>query len=227
MIKALYIFPFTKESQVYTISSNFSRSQRCNYFSNILEDHNKMNKLSKKRIAILATDGFEESELQRPHEALKSHDAEVDIVSLKSGKIKSWSNGNWSTEYEVNKTLNDVTSSDYNALVLPGGVINPDKLRRDEKAVSFVKGFFEQHKPVAAICHGPWLLAEADVLKDRRITSFSSIRKDMENAGAKWEDSTVVVDEGLVTSRSPEDMNSFIDKMVEEFREGKHEEQMA
>lgn len=186
-----------------------------------------MNNLENRRVAILATDGFEESELQRPLESLKSQNAQVDIVSLKSGKIKSWSNGNWSKEYEVNKTVNEVSSSDYHALVLPGGVINPDKLRREEKAVSFVKGFFEDHKPVAAICHGPWLLAEADVLKGRKITSFSSIRKDMENAGAIWEDSAVVVDEGLVTSRSPADMDSFIDKTIEEFREGKHKKQTA
>lgn len=186
-----------------------------------------MSKLDNRRIAILATDGFEESELQLPLEALKSENAHIDIVSLKSGKIKSWSDGNWGKEYEVNKTVNDVTSKDYNALLLPGGVINPDKLRRDKKAVEFVKGFFEEHKPVAAICHGPWMLAEADVLKGRKITSFSSIRKDMENAGAKWEDSAVVVDQGLVTSRSPEDMDSFISKTVEEFSEGKHKEQTA
>lgn len=186
-----------------------------------------MSKLDNRRIAILATDGFEESELHLPLEALKSENAHIDIVSLKSGKIKSWSDGNWGKEYEVNKTVNDVTSKDYNALLLPGGVINPDKLRRDKKAVEFVKGFFEEHKPVAAICHGPWMLAEADVLKGRKITSFSSIRKDMENAGAKWEDSAVVVDQGLVTSRSPEDMDSFISKTVEEFREGKHKGQTA
>jgi len=186
-----------------------------------------MNKLNDTRVAILATDGFEESELQKPLEALKSQDAQVDIVSLNNGKIKSWNNGNWSNEYDVNKTVNEVSSTDYNALVLPGGVINPDILRREQKAVSFVKGFFEEHKPVAAICHGPWLLAEADVLKDRKITSFSSIRKDMENAGARWEDSAVVVDEGLVTSRSPSDLDSFIDKTLEEIREGKHRLQTA
>lgn len=184
-----------------------------------------MNKLSNRRIAILATDGFEESELQEPLNALKEQAAEVDIVSINTGKIKSWTNGNWGKEYDVDKSVKDVKSSDYNGLLLPGGVINPDKLRRDENAVQFVRSFFDEHKPVAAICHGPWMLAEADVLKGRKITSFSSIRKDLENAGARWEDSEVVVDEGLVTSRSPKDMKAFVSKAIEEFAEGKHEQQ--
>lgn len=186
-----------------------------------------MNNLENTRVAILATDGFEESELQKPMEALQSENAHVDIISNKSGKIKSWSNGNWSSEYEVSKTLDQASSREYQALVLPGGVMNPDIMRREEQAVGFVKEFFEQHKPVASICHGPWLLAEADVLRGRKITSFNSIRKDMENAGAKWEDSPVVVDSGLVTSRSPQDMDSFIDKTLEEIREGKHRKQTA
>lgn len=186
-----------------------------------------MENLSRKKVAILATNGFEESELREPKKALEKAGAEVHIISEAAGKIKGWSDGNWSNEYTVDKTLDEVSQSDYHALMLPGGVINPDKLRRNKKAVSFVKSFFENHKPVGAICHGPWLLAEADVLKGRKITSYSSIKTDMINAGANWVDEEVVVDEGLVTSRSPKDLPAFNAKLVEEVYEGKHEEQTA
>ena len=186
-----------------------------------------MENLNKKKVAILATDGFEESELREPKKALEKAGAEVHIVSDKSGKIKSWTDGNWGSEYTVDKTLDQVSQKDYNALMLPGGVINPDTLRRNPKAVSFVKSFFENHKPVGAICHGPWLLAEADVVKDRKITSYSSIKTDMINAGANWVDEEVVVDQGLVTSRTPEDLPAFNSKLVEEIYEGKHDEQTA
>jgi len=178
-----------------------------------------------KRIAILATNGFEESELKSPKEYLEQQGWTADIVSLKSGTIKGWKDGNWSNEFEVNHTLDEVSSKDYDALVLPGGVINPDQLRRDEKAVSFVKDFFSESKPVAAICHGPQILVDAEVLEGRSITSFSSIKKDLINAGAVWTDEEVVVDSGLVTSRTPEDLPAFNKKMVEEIREGKHEMQ--
>ena len=181
----------------------------------------------KKRIAILATDGFEESELKSPKDAMEKEGFDVDIVSLKSGKIKAWADGNWSKEYAVDKTLSEVSAKDYNALVLPGGVINPDKLRREETAVSFVRDFFTQKKPVAAICHGPWTLIEAEVVKGRRMTSFGSIRKDLENAGANWVDEEVVVDEALVTSRNPDDLPAFNAKLIEEIKEGKHEQQHA
>ncbi len=186
-----------------------------------------MENLSKKTVAILATDGFEESELKEPKKALENAGAEVHIISEKSGKIKSWTDGNWGPEYTVDKTLDDVSQSDYDALMLPGGVINPDKLRKNPKAVKFIKSFFENHKPVGAICHGPWLLAEADVLKGRKITSYESIKTDMINAGASWEDKEVVVDQGLVTSRSPEDLPAFNAKLVEEVYEGKHSRQQA
>jgi len=186
-----------------------------------------MENLNRKRVAILATNGFEESELREPKAALEKAGAEVHIISEESGEIKGWADGNWSNSYKVDKTLNEVSQSDYNALMLPGGVINPDKLRRNETAVKFVKSFFENHKPVAAICHGPQILAEADVLKGRKITSFSSIKRDMINAGANWVDEEVVVDEGLVTSRTPNDLKAFNDKLVEEVYEGKHEEQTA
>lgn len=188
---------------------------------------NNMENLNKKRVAILATNGFEESELREPKNALIEAGADVDIVSLEMGKIKSWSNGTWSNYYDVDKTLNEVSQADYNGLVLPGGVINPDLLRREETAIDFIRSFFENHKPVAAICHAPWLLAEADVLKDRNVTSFSSIKTDIINAGANWSDEEVVVDEGLVTSRNPDDLPAFNAKLVEEIYEGKHEEQTA
>jgi len=186
-----------------------------------------MENLNKKTVAILATNGFEESELKEPLDALKKAGADVHIISEEKGKIKSWANGNWGPEYTVDKTLSEVNQKDYHALVLPGGVINPDKLRRNKDAVNFTRSFFENHKPVAAICHGPWLLAEADVLKGRKITSFSSIKKDMINAGANWVDEEVVVDEGLVTSRNPDDLPAFCSKLVEEVYEGKHEDQEA
>ncbi|HUH28823.1 type 1 glutamine amidotransferase domain-containing protein [Gelidibacter sp.] len=186
-----------------------------------------MKNLKNKRVAILATNGFEESELRDPKAALEKAGAEVHIVSEKSGTIKSWTDGNWGSDYTVDKTLDEVSQTDYSALMLPGGLINPDTLRKNSKAVSFIKSFFENHKPVGAICHGPWLLAEADVLKGRKITSYSSIKTDMINAGANWVDEEVVVDQGLVTSRTPKDLPAFNSKLVEEIHEGKHKEQVA
>ncbi|TYP75014.1 type 1 glutamine amidotransferase domain-containing protein [Aquimarina intermedia] len=180
-----------------------------------------------KRIAILATNGFEEVELTSPKSALEKEGWQADIVSLESGKIKSWKDGNWGGEFDVNYTLDEVSASDYNALVVPGGVINPDKLRREEKAVNFVKDFFKQEKPVASICHGPQVLIEAEVVKGRKMTSFPSVKKDLINAGANWVDEEVVVDHGFVTSRSPEDLDAFNRKLVEEVHEGKHDEQHA
>ncbi|AXG74729.1 type 1 glutamine amidotransferase [Flavobacterium arcticum] len=180
-----------------------------------------------KKVAILATNGFEESELKSPKDRLEKEGWTADIISLKAGSIKSWSGENWGDSYNVDKTLDEVSASDYHALVLPGGVANPDLLRREEKAISFVKDFFEQKKPVAAICHAPQLLINAEVVEGRILTSFPSIRKDLENAGAKWVDKEVVVDNGFVTSRSPEDLDAFNSKMVEEIKEGKHELQQA
>jgi protease I len=176
-----------------------------------------------KRVAILATNGFEESELQSPKEYLEQQGWTAEIVSPESGTIKSWADKNWGKEYKVDKTLSEVTSGDYHALVLPGGVINPDLLRRDEKAVAFVKSFFDEKKPVAAICHGPQTLINAGVVDGREMTSFPSIKVDLINAGAKWVDKEVVVDNGLVTSRTPADLPAFNKKMVEEIKEGKHE----
>lgn len=181
----------------------------------------------KKRIAILATDGFEESELKSPKEAMEKEGFTVEIISEKEGKIKAWKDGNWSNEYTVDSTIQNAKASDYNALVLPGGVINPDKLRRNEDALKFVKHFFEQKKPVAAICHGPQILISANVVKGRKMTSFISIKDDLINAGAKWVDEEVVVDQGFVTSRSPEDLPAFNSKLIEEIKEGKHNLQHA
>ena len=177
----------------------------------------------KKRIAILATDGFEESELKSPKEYLEEQGWTAEIVSLKAGKIKGWADGNWSNEYEVSARLDDANPNDYDALMLPGGVINPDKLRVNKDAVAFVQGFFEAKKPVAAICHGPWTLINAGVVDGRKLTSYESIRKDLENAGAHWSDEEVVVDMGLVTSRSPKDLPAFNQKMIEEIKEGVHQ----
>lgn len=181
----------------------------------------------KKRIAILATDGFEESELKSPKEAMEKEGFTVEIISEKEGSIKGWKDGNWSNEYKVDSTIANANASDYNALMLPGGVINPDKLRRNEDALKFVKHFFEQKKPVAAICHGPQTLISAEVVKGRKMTSFSSIKDDLINAGANWVDQEVVVDEGFVTSRSPEDLPAFNSKLIEEIKEGKHKMQHA
>jgi len=180
-----------------------------------------------KRIAILATNGFEESELKSPKEAMEKEGFQVDIVSPEAGKIKGWSDGNWSNSYDVDRTLGEVNASEYSALMLPGGVINPDQLRRNEDALIFVRDFFNQKKPVAAICHAPQLLISADVVKGRKLTSFGSIKDDLINAGANWVDEEVVVDEGFVTSRNPNDLPAFNAKLIEEIKEGKHEEQHA
>ncbi len=175
-----------------------------------------------KKIAILATHGFEESELRSPKEHLEQQGWTAEIVSLKSGTIKSWADGNWGKEYKVDKTLDQVSASDYDALVLPGGVINPDLLRIEESALKFIRGFFDAKKPVAAICHGPWSLINAGVVKGRDMTSYKSIKQDIINAGANWSDQEVVVDQGLVTSRNPNDLPAFNRKMVEEIKEGIH-----
>lgn len=182
-----------------------------------------MNKI----VAILATNGFEESELKSPLEAMRKEGFEVHIVSEKKGKIKAWADGNWSNEYEVDKTLDEVKPEQYNALMLPGGVMNPDTLRVNEKALEFVRGFFEDHKPVAAICHGPQILINAKVVEGRNMTSYKSIKQDLINAGSKWEDKEVIVDQGFVTSRNPGDLKAFNAKLIEEIKEGKHELQHA
>jgi protease I len=179
--------------------------------------------LKGKKVAILATDGFEQSELETPLKELKNAGATVEIVSLKKGKIKGWKENNWGEEIEVDKILDEVKSDEYDALVLPGGALNPDTLRSNEDAVNFAADFLEEGKPLAAICHGPWTLIESGLLQGRRMTSYKSIRTDMINAGVSWVDEEVVVDNGLVTSRSPKDLPAFCKKMIEEIKEGVHE----
>ena len=181
-------------------------------------------------VAILATNGFEESELSVPLEALREAGADAKIVSIPDSarSIRAWSDDGWQGEIEVDGVVgDDFRSDDFDALVLPGGVINPDRLRRNVDAVDFVRGFFEAGKPVAAICHGPWMIVEAGAADGRKMTSWSSLRTDLENAGAEWVDEEVVVDEGLVTSRSPDDLDAFVEKMLEEIGEGVHREQHA
>jgi protease I len=176
-----------------------------------------------KRIAILATNGFEEVELSSPKEYLEKEGWKVEIVSPESGSIKSWASTDWGKEYKVDRELKNATASDYDALVLPGGVINPDKLRTNQDALSFIKEFFKVGKPVASICHGPQILISAELVKGRKMTSYPSIKVDLVNAGAEWHDQEVVVDKGLVTSRDPNDLPAFNKKMVEEIKEGKHQ----
>ncbi|WP_051286398.1 type 1 glutamine amidotransferase domain-containing protein [Salinimicrobium terrae] len=174
-----------------------------------------------KKVAILATNGFEEVELTSPKEAMEDEGFEVHIVSPEKGKIKAWDKTNWSKEYNVDKVVGEVSASDYNALMLPGGVMNPDNLRTNEDALKFVRDFFEQKKPVAAICHAPWTLISAGVVKGRTMTSYNSMKDDVKNAGANWVDKEVVVDEGFVTSRNPDDLPAFNAKLIEEIKEGK------
>jgi protease I len=176
--------------------------------------------LSGKRIAVLATDGFEQSELLKPRRALDEAGAITEVVSPKSGAIKGWDEKDWGEEVEVDVPLRRAKPEHYDGLLLPGGVMNPDQLRQEPAAVEFVRKFFEAGKPVAAICHGPQLLIEAGVVHDRRLTSYPSLKTDLLNAGADWVDAAVVVDEGLVTSRKPADIPRFNEKMIEEFAEG-------
>lgn len=182
-----------------------------------------MTSIADARIAILATDGYERSELRQPLEKLRARGATVEVLSPKSGEIKSWDEKDWGDSVAVDRTVDEARVEDYDALVLPGGQINPDLLRVEEKAVRFVSDFVRSGKVVAAICHGPWLLVEADALRGRAATSYHSIKTDMVNAGADWRDSEVVADEGIVTSRKPADLPAFIDKIVEEIEEGRHD----
>ena len=181
-----------------------------------------MPSLQGKKIAILATDGFEQSELFEPKRRLQEAGAAVDVVSLKPGQIRGWNHTDWGDSIGVDRTLDSAGVDDYDGLVLPGGQINPDLLRVNEGAVRFVKDFFDRKKPVAAICHAPWLLIEAGVIRSREATSYHSIKTDMKNAGANWVDREVVVDDGLVTRRGPDDLPAFCDKAIEEFAEGRH-----
>jgi protease I len=179
-------------------------------------------KLKGKKIAILATEGFEQVELTEPRKALDQAGATTHVISPKSGQIKAWKFTDWGETVKVDKTLDQAKVEDYDALMLPGGVLNPDHLRTEPKAVNFVREFAQSGKPVAAICHGPWTLIEAGVVKGKKMTSWPSIKTDLKNAGANWVDEQVVLDGNFITSRKPEDIPAFSQKVIEEIADGKH-----
>ena len=183
--------------------------------------------LTGKRVAILVDDGFEQSELTSPKEALERARATPQVVSPKAGKVKGWKHTDWGEEIPVDATLDEVNADDFDALVLPGGVMNPDRLRINPRAVAFVRSFVDAGKPIAAICHGPWTLIQAGGVQGRTVTSWPSLETDLCNAGAKWVDREVVVDRGLVTSRKPDDLEAFNRKMLEEIAEGRHNRKVA
>lgn len=183
--------------------------------------------LNGKKILILATNGFEQSELEVPRDRLTAAGAQVDIVSPESGEIKGWDKKDWGRAVKVDKPLSGAKADDYDAIVLPGGQINPDLLRVNKDALALIKAFYDSGKTVAAVCHAPWLLIETGIAKGRRMTSYNSIKTDVINAGAKWEDSEVVTDQGVITSRNPGDLEAFSKKIIEEIREGKHQRKAA
>jgi protease I len=183
--------------------------------------------LNGKRVAILATDGVERIELLEPRKALDAAGARTAVVSPKEGSIKGWEHDHWGDDIKVDQLLDNTRADDFDALMLPGGVMNPDHLRQNQKAVDFVRSFFDAGKPVAAICHAGWMLVEANAVDGRSVTSWPSLRTDLENAGAEWVDREVVTDNGLVTSRKPDDIPAFNRKMIEEFAEGIHPRQAA
>jgi protease I len=177
--------------------------------------------LKGKTVAILATDGFEQSELMKPRQALEAAGAKTQVVSPADGKIKGWDKKDWGEEVKVDVPLKSADASQFDALLLPGGVMNPDRLRMDPDAVKFVKAFIDERKPVAAICHGPWMLVETGAVKGRTVTSWPSLKTDIRNAGGTWVDEEVTVDNGLVTSRKPDDIPAFNREMIELFARGK------
>jgi protease I len=183
--------------------------------------------LNGKKVAILVTNGFEQVELEDPKHALEAAGAQTQIVSPDTGTVFGWQHTNWGDKFAVDVPLTRASAQDYDALLLPGGVMNPDKLRMNQQAVEFVQSFFAAGKPVAAICHGPWTLIEAGVVEGRTLTSYPSLQTDLKNAGANWVDREVVVDNGLVTSRNPDDLPAFNQKLIEEISEGVHTKQMA
>lgn len=176
-----------------------------------------MGTLTGVRVAIVVDDGFEEVEMTEPRKALEEAGAETRIVSPRSGKVRAWDHTKWSREYDVQESMDNAQASDFDALLLPGGVMNPDHLRMNDKAVGFVRDFFAANKPVAAICHGPWMVIEADAALGRRIASWPSLRTDLANAGAQWKDEQVVVDGNLVSSRKPDDIPAFNREMLKLF----------
>jgi len=182
-------------------------------------------KLKGKKVAIIAADMVERVELEEPRKALEQAGAKTELVSIKPGEIEAFDHFDKAGKVKVDRLIEEADASEYDALMIPGGVGNPDQLRMDENVISFVRVFFEQGKPVAAICHAPWVLVEAGVVRDRKLTSWPSLQTDIRNAGGKWADEQVVVDGGLVTSRKPDDIPAFNKKMIEEFAEGIHARQ--
>jgi len=182
-------------------------------------------RLKDKRVAFLATDGVEQIELTEPWKAVESEGGKPELISLESGEVQGFDHLDKDQTFAVDRPVAEASPDDYDGLVLPGGVANPDFLRTDEDAVRFVRSFFEAGKPVAAICHAPWTLVEADVVRGRTLTSWPSLRTDIRNAGGEWVDEEVHVDQGLVTSRKPDDLPAFCGKLVEEICEGRHEQQ--
>ncbi|MGE3148273.1 MAG: type 1 glutamine amidotransferase domain-containing protein [Pseudorhodoplanes sp.] len=183
--------------------------------------------IADKKILILATHGFEQSELEVPRDRLRAAGAVVHVVSPETGEIKGWIGKDWGRPVTVDRSLNDVSATDYDAIVLPGGQINPDLLRINDRALRLILDFYKQKKVVAAICHAPWLLIETGIVTGRRATSYTSIKTDMINAGAVWEDSAVVTDQGIITSRNPGDLEAFSSKIIEEISEGRHTQRSA
>jgi protease I len=183
--------------------------------------------LDGKKILILATNGFEQAELEVPRDKLKAAGAKVDVVSPEKGEIKGWDKKDWGRPVKVDKALADAKAADYDAIVMPGGQINPDLLRINPDALKLIKAFYDAGKTVAAVCHAPWLLIETGLAKGRRMTSYKSIKTDVINTGGKWEDSEVVTDNGVITSRNPGDLDAFVGKIIEEVKEGKHQRQAA
>lgn len=186
-----------------------------------------MSDLSGKKVAIITENGFEEVELTSPKKALEEAGATVHVISAQKDKVKAWDHDHWSIDVAVDANIADAKVDDYNALVVPGGVLNPDAMRRQDDYVNFAKAFLESGKPVAAICHGPQLLIETGLLEGKNMTSYPSVKTDLKNAGVKWEDKEVVVDKGLITSRSPKDLEAFNKKIIEEIKEGVHERHFA
>jgi protease I len=178
-----------------------------------------------KKVAFIAADGVEQVELERPWQAVRDAGGQVELLSIRSGEIQGVHGMDKGDRFHVDRVVSDVTADEYDGLVIPGGVKNPDLLRMNDDAVSFTRAFFEQHKPVAAICHAPWLLVEADVVRGRTLTSYPSLQTDIRNAGGTWVDEEVRVDNGLVTSRKPDDLDAFCAKLIEEIAEGRHEGQ--